>query len=65
MNAENGKLAREKRYMKDHQTNGKVDWKVKNEVEELRSKLDMAEAEKKRIKADLTREVDRLKKKVE
>lgn len=51
--------------MKDHQTNGKVDWKVKNEVEELRSKLDMAEAEKKRIKADLTREVDRLKKKVE
>ena len=58
-------MAREKRYMKDHQTNGKVDWKVKNEVEDLRSKLDVAEAEKKRIKADLTREVDRLKKKVE
>lgn len=42
VNAENGKLAREKRYLKDHQTNGKVDWRVKNEVEQFKSKLEQS-----------------------
>ena len=65
MKAETSKLTREKRYMKDQQLSGKGDWKQKNQLEDLRSKLEAAEAEKKKLKGESTREIDRLKRKLE
>lgn len=38
--AENNKLLREKRYMKDAQMSNKGDWKAKTEVADLRKALD-------------------------
>lgn len=39
LKTENNKLTREKRYMKDQQTTGKADWKIKTEVQELKIQL--------------------------
>lgn len=51
--------------MKDQQTSGKADWKLKNDLEEMRVKLQQSESEKKKLKADSQRQIERLKKKID
>lgn len=41
--------------MKDQQLIGKGDWKLKNQLEELRSKYEASESEKKKMKAEFQR----------
>ena len=65
LKAENSKLNRQKKYMKDVQVSGKADWRLKNEVQELKAKVQQSQNEKKKMKGDYMRQNDRLKKKVQ
>jgi hypothetical protein len=40
-------------YLKDQQTTGKVDWKTKNEIQELKQQLEEERNERKRIETKL------------
>ena len=52
-------------YLKEKQTSGKVDYQLKAELEEARKRVEEVEGEKRRLKADKEREIERLKRKVE